>query len=239
MDVVNTSNLCIVPSDVNLREILYSIDSMTREDLSNKYNYFIGRDWYCNTIAYHTLDSIMYHLLTCLKLSGTGIGKGMKFADILIIKATNKVDEDAEKSGNINISFIPSDRVFEIRDDILNGKESDNTIIFDQENSDYIDIDKYTKHVMSKDYCVTISTKSPCMTLVILYVFLENLFSKIISMYIVALEEGDENPLISINFNDLIEVHCTGDSDGKPMISIRPGVMAKLGIKSDDVTEEE
>ena len=68
----------------------------------------------------------------------------------------------------------------------------------------------------------------------IAYVFIENLYRHMVTK-IVQLDKSS----VMINFNDLIEFHAIRKKENSVEIRLRPGMGAKLIIKSDESTESD
>ena len=102
-------------------------------------------------------------------------------------------------------------------------------------NEAYTAIDRKARYTLSNNYAITITDDNVYFAFAITYVFILNIFRKL-------LQDLGDNPtktLSSVNFNDNIEFHAMRDDEGFVKLAMRPGLNAKLLIKSDETTEED
>ena len=96
----------IIPQDKYTKDFLYDVDCETKGDVAEKFGSIINYNWHCNTIANTTIESIIKALNTDMHDSGCKNAK-FDFYNLFTVKVTTKINESAEKEGNINVSFEP------------------------------------------------------------------------------------------------------------------------------------
>ena len=247
----------IIPQDKESNIFLYDVDAQTKIMIEEMFGIIINYDWHCNTIAEVTIESIIKALNTDMKENGVKNVK-FNFYDLFGIKVTTKINEDAEKEGNINIAFEPgltAIRLIKEPDFKLfeKGKKEDVAKFFAIEipamdpdylkaiNQRYADIDQHARYNLNNNWALAV--KNPFMAFAVTYVFIFNLYCKLLR----ELGAHPELNMVSVNFNDLIEFHCSQvDDDYKEkypdimvLLTMRPGLTAKLLIKSDETTEDD
>jgi hypothetical protein len=235
--------LFVIPQDPNDREFLLSVDRRARAEINRIYGILIDYDWQANTIANGLVETIISDLAFLLK-NGAGGGIGIEFYDIIRAIVSIKTNEKAEKEGNINIYFEPGSKVTHL---IENGP--DTTEYIDkidpmkrfltgnpEEDDLYKNIDYHTRYNLTSTNGIMIPDHLKFSVFAIGYTFLECMYLEI--LYRLAnmdAEEGEEK-LVSVNFNDNIEIHGVM-KNGTVNIIMRPGMNAKLLIKCDQITE--
>ena len=90
-------------------------------------------------------------------------------------------------------------------------------------------IDKIARKVLSDKHSIILP--KDYMAISIAIAFLENLYRELIQKLVLL-----KKTIVTVNFNDLIEFHATRKNDSVD-IKLRPGMGAKLIIKSDESTE--
>lgn len=253
----------IIPQDKESRLFLRDVDMETKIDVEQRFGTIINMDWHCNTIANCVVESIIKAMNTDMKIAGAKYAK-FNFYELFTARVTTKVNESAEKEGNINISFEPGptaiDLIKGINDKMttpiepvkkeeffkIEMPDTDQDIV-DQINQKYIDIERQARYVLTNNYGITIPDNNIYMGYAVTYTFIINIFRKL-------LRELGENPdqnLVSANFNDNIEFHASRDekesvdtngetfTESMITLAMRPGLNAKLLIKSDEVTEDD
>lgn len=231
--------LYVIPNDSIMREQLLNIDRMTKDSLARCHKIFVPQDWQCNTMANSYIES----LIRTLELSMRQAGEvAINFYDMFTAHVTVKTNNDAEKNGNINIEFIPGPTLQQIigrnvADAATEEPLTDITAVFgfgdDKTNPSYAQfstIDRIAMMDLSEKYSIT-SPKDWLVTAVA-YRFIENL----VKYMMIALVAEDAS-LVSVNFNDNIEFHAMRTDNDSVKITLRPGMNAKLLIKSDELTE--
>lgn len=238
------SRMLIVPSDPNDKIDLQAIDEKTKEDLRLRHRLFIQRTWECNTIAFILVANMCRVINSHILNNGVEVlihaeGSEINFYDLFKVTATNKKNDRAEKTGNINVKFTPEKKVDLIATDYAN---TDNTFIdykiayiFPEDEAmtnAFLHIDELTRRKAKDKYDVVLPHK--WMSIAITNVFMENVFRYLITK----LEKTGRRSLM-INFNDLIEfaIQRNNEPDGGYDIYLRPGMGAKLVMKSDESTE--
>jgi hypothetical protein len=234
----NTSILYIMPQDQETRTDILNTDLNTKEDVRRLYRWHIMQNWQCNTIANALIENMVRTMSLELKNTRNRNTK-FNFYDLIEAQVSVKQDEDAEKEGNINISFHPGSRVDALISD--NIKREDREFAYANpaikfsvpENEDRSKamnlLDRVTRRELSEKYGIVLPNEWGAIA--IADTFVENLFREIILKNVLS-----KKPSVSINFNDNIELHAI-TKDDKLSIFMRPGMNAKLLIKSDEITE--
>ena len=235
--------LFIIPQDPVDREFLQSVDRRTRSEINRIYGILVDYDWQCNTIANAMVETIISDLAFMLK-SGSSGGVGIEFYDILRAIVSIKTNEKAEKEGNINIYFEPGSKITGLIENGPDKTEYGEKIIPMQrfltgdadEDNLYRNLEYHTRYNLTSINGIMIPEHQKFFTFAIGYTFIECIYLEI--LYRLAnMDAGDgEEKLVSVNFNDNIEIHGIM-KDGTVNITMRPGMNAKLLIKCDELTE--
>ena len=247
MNLIERTNindrLYVIPQDPVNKTAMLSIDRHTKEDVRRKYGFYAENDWVCNTIANCYIEVIIRHLGLDVKDNGNADAM-INMYDLYVPRITLKHNEDAEKEGNINIAFTNGPRVEELIKDTTPRDQQDLTrvdpsLVFSFEDKDrteyYEKLDKVTRIELSRKYNITIpDSKVKFIATAIADRFIENLIREL--LYMIA---NSENEVESINFNDNIECHAIKEEDNTVRITLRPGMNAKLLVKSDETTEND
>ena len=240
-----------IPQDEYTRNCLLSVDQQSKIDVEQKFGFPINYDWHCNTVANCTVEAIISAMNADMKYDGAPSAR-INFYDVFIAKVTTKINEDAEKEGNINISFEPGPTAVNLITTEIPKNEEDIEQVDPKEfftiedpdmdstqlaamNEAYTAIDRKARYTLSNNYAITITDDNVYFAFAITYVFILNIFRKL-------LQDLGDNPtktLSSVNFNDNIEFHAMRDDEGFVKLAMRPGLNAKLLIKSDETTEED
>lgn len=235
------SQILITPSDQRDRIDLQAIDQKTKEDLRLRHKLMIQRDWECNTIAYLFITNMCRVINSHILHNGVEVlihaeGSELNFYDLFRISVTNKKNDNAEKTGNINVKFKVEKKVDEI---IEHYEETDNTFLdakiayqFPDDEAltqAFLKIDDLTRRKAKEKYGIVLSYK--WMAVAITYIFIENTYR-----YMIEKLMKTERNMLMVNFNDIIEFHIMRE-DLK--IYLRPGYAAKLIVKSDESTESD
>lgn len=243
----------IIPQEPDTCNFLYDVDCETKRDVEVWFGSLINYDWHCNTIANCTVEAIIKALNVDMAQSGAR-SAWFNFYDMFFIKVTNKINEKAEKEGNINVAFEPGptaiklidtnvskvDEVIERMDCakffLIENPDEDPEVLTAQ-NEKYSAIDRQARYVLSNNYAITIPESNKYMAFGVTYLFIRNIFRKLLA----EIAEHPEMSLVSVNFNDNIEFHAarSEDDESKIILAMRPGLNAKLLIKSDEMTEDD
>lgn len=235
---LSNSILYIIPQDEETRTDILNIDQNTKEDVRRLHRLYISHNWQCNTIANAVIENMIRTIFMDLKNTRNG-NTAFSFYNLIEAYVTVKRDEDAEKEGNINIAFRTGPLVDKIIADDTPREDREFTFITpearygandkDPLTAKMLLLDKVTRKDLGDRYGILLP--EPWMAVAIAVVFIENLFRELVMK--IALTN---KPSASINFNDNIEFHAIVKKDGLTM-SMRPGMNAKLLIKSDELTE--
>lgn len=247
-DYFSQRRIAKIPQDPVTREFLKLIDRETRMDISERFGIIVDYEWHCNTIANAVIESIIIALGSDIKTAGAPKA-ALNFYNLFSVIVTTKKNARAEKEGNINISFEPGIVAVElienppVKEDALQVKPIEFFKIEDDDlDEDYLDamndayrnIDRHARYTLSNQYGIAIPEQNQMYSFAIAYTFISNIIRALLQ----DLGENPEKELTSTNFNDNIEMHALRKGEGV-VIAMRPGMNAKLLIKSDDVTEED
>lgn len=240
-----SDKLYIIPQNERTRISLLNVDRATKETLMLRHRIVIHSDWECNTIANVCIETLFRSLYD--GLLGTTVTSSSEDAS-LITKAklsffrlfdvivTEKRNDDADKVGNINISFTPGDRGLEIIQE--DGRPVEEYISPEAAyinpassamNDFFLKVDKKCRYTLMQKHQILQSNE--WISIAIAYTFIENLFRELMRELTLG-----ESKMVAINFNDNIEFKATKKDSGC-VIKIRPGMASKLNIKSDETTE--
>ncbi len=245
--------LYIIPQDEETRISILNIDRKTKEDLRKNYKIHADHDWQSNTIANVTIENIIKSL--ALEIVHDQQAEPINFFNLFTSTVTVKRDEDAEKEGNINISFTHGEEAGKFIKDFVAGIEESDMVYPRLELLIYPDpstrklpdnpfglseaeavrlakIEKHTRLELSEKYSINI-TDTSASTATITYVFVKNIFRHLLEKIKLTNKSS-----ASVNFNDNIEFHALVKADSFSL-TMRPGMNAKLLIKSDATTESE
>ena len=235
----------IIPmEDPETTDDLMAIDRKTKEDMRTEHKLYINSDWECNTIACtvcETLIGVLYsHIIKngVSFLSEVADAGSLNFYDLLIVSVSYKENKSADKVGNLNIMFHPGKDIDPIVSDPdlypnVEYMEPKARFSFpnDQDLTDaFAKIDILARREIKDNYSIIMPTAFG--SIAVCYVFLRNLYQYLVLKLI----KSERNSVI-INFNDIIEFYAQKEEDGCK-VYIRPGMGAKLIIKSDISTEE-
>jgi archaellin len=239
------SRLFVIPNDMETRDDLLAIDRKTKEDVRLKHRLFVNTDWEANTITNVYVESLIRVLYSHIKNNGVHVlsddaDNSLTFYDLLEIAATNKKNENAEKTGNINIKFMPGKDVEGIiSDDVPDDKKPPVEFIEARAMFSFPD-DAATSNAMQKIDTIaqkelkekySIILPNTWHVTAIAYAFIENIYR-----YLATKLVKTDKSSVMLNFNDIIEFHAIRKGDAID-IKLRPGMGAKLIIKSDESTE--
>ena len=226
------------------KEFLLSVDRRARAEIQRIYGILVDYDWQANTIANGVIETLITDLAFMLK-NGANNGIGIEFYDIIKAVVSIKTNEKAEKEGNINIYFEPGSKAISL---IENGPDT-TTEYVDKidpstrfltgdpaEDDFYKNLEYHTRYNLSSVNGIMIPDHLKFSVFAIGYTFLECLYTEILYRLANMDAEDGEEKLVSVNFNDNIEIHGIM-KNGTVNITMRPGMNAKLLIKCDEVTE--
>lgn len=241
----------IRPNDQETWDDLLAIDRFTKDELRQRFKTWLDHDWEANTIATCFTEflcrTLYMHITTSDKTEVTNVIErdttgeiSFNFMDLFTIKVSEKRNDDAEKAGNINIFFIM-------------GKEAENIIANDIPREErkiepisieafvveklnektmevYKTIDKMARKELLDKYGISIGV--PYVAFITAFIFFRNFFEELINKLVT-----EDKRSTSINFSDIIEFYAERNANDEVVISARPGMAAKLIIKSDETTE--
>lgn len=239
------NKMYIIPQDVETREDLLAIDRATKEDIRLKHRLYLNTDWACNTVANTVVESLVKILYSHIKDNGVRVldagDTELDFYDLIDIAASNKKNEAAEKTGNINVKFRPGRAVDAIVADDTPRENKDFPFVEITAAYSYPDdmertqamlkIDKVSRKILADKYSFILPKDFEAVATAV--VFIENIYRHLVQKIVLT-----GKPSAMINFNDIIEFHAAKKGDSID-IRLRPGMGAKLIIKSDEETEEE
>ena len=235
--------LFVIPQDPEDRRFLQAVDRKTMVDVENIYGSFIDYDWQANTITNCLVETFISTLAFMLESGAASNGVGIKFYDILQLAVSIKTNDKAEKEGNINIYFKPGEKIESLITDgpqeysnVKISAQERFTVKDPEEELFYSQLDKNARYRLNIEHGIVLLDHLKYTVFAIAYTFFENLYCEILYR-LSNLGDDSEEKLISVNFNDNIEIHGTLDENGNARITMRPGMNAKLLIKCDKVTE--
>lgn len=243
----------IIPQDKMSRDFLYEVDQETKMDIRRYFDPcpLVNYDWHCNTIADLAIEGFIKSINTDMK-ENNAKKAAMNFYDLFSIRVTTKINEDAEKEGNINIAFTPGPTAMkQISEPVLKTNDpqvkttfkeffkieipDEDPDVVEAINKKYMDVDRFIRYNLSNNYAITMSDDTAFMSFAICYYFVLNIFRKLLR----ELGASPDQNQITINFNDLIEFHVYKNEEDEVNFFMRPGLNAKLLIKSDELTEDD
>lgn len=250
IDQYSNQRLLVIPQEPEAHAKLQSIDRKTRHDVQVMYGIISESDWQMNTIANTAMETLIELLHTQLQLDAGMSGANgpiaaCNFYDTFFIKATNRITEEADKEGNINIEFQAGPRAIALISQKERpplppkvspieryGMESELPALhelFDR-------VDRTTRYALSKKYRFVMADNLKFGTLAVLDQFMLNLFEYLLF----ELGQDQDKAIATVNFNENVEIHALRNTeDGTIQLKMRPGMNAKLLIKNDGVTESD
>lgn len=238
-EYVLNDRLYVIPQDPENRISILNVDRKTKEALRLKHRIYVEHDWQCNTIANAYIESIIRALGLDIKNTGNA-NASWNFYNLFTARATIKRNEDAEKEGNINIAFDTEKGIEDIITDTTPIEERKYNYItpeaaysFPNNNAmteAYKKIDTASRMELHNKY--SISIPNDWVVTATGVVFFENIIRELLFMV-----ANSSKQTASINFNDNIECHAIIKNEKNVLITLRPGMNAKLLIKSDETTE--
>lgn len=242
----------ITPNDPVQREVLEKVEMGARSKLMTDYHASLNSG-FLTTIACVYYESIVRCLVRIMRDTKTD-NATINFFDLFAAQATTRVNEDADKEGNINVKFVAGPATRRLIEtgtvDTIRPEMWQKTII--------ADVQKYAANVLYKKHRLYIpKSDSNNIITTVAYVYFEFLI-RTLNMMI----EGDASNSAMINFLDLFELHIfkmknvmepekkaegeeepneepavTREKPDRIDVKIRPGMAAKLIIKDDHTTE--
>jgi len=233
-----------IPNEPVQREDLLNVDRKTKEELRLRHRLFINNDWEANTIALKTVESIISAIYSHIRNNGIKVlsdpeANMIDFYSLVKVFATNKKNESSEKVGNINVVFRPGKDVDAIiSNDVPPDKREIEFIALDAayiypDNDELTNamkkIDKVARRIIADKHSILLPKEWEAIATT--YIFLTNLYMELVRKLVLSGKQST-----TINFNDIIEFHATKKGEGC-VINLRPGMGAKLIIKSDQDTD--
>lgn len=249
-DPFNQRKIAYIPQDPRTNAFLKAVDAQTKSDVFEQFDISITYDWYATTQTTVIIDSIISALSTTMKSEGAR-NVAMNFYNLFFVEVNTKTNIRAEKEGNINIAFEAGP----VAEDLITteAKKGDTPVepvdpkqffmIEDPDMSEdalamankmYYEIDRLARYNLSTNYGITISDGKAMTPTAVAYCYIQNIFRGLLF----ELGADAEKTLASVNFNDKIEFHAMR-KDGGILFAMRPGLQAKLLIKSDEHTEDD
>ena len=107
---LDTDKMCvdmlIVPQDRTMKIDIAHIDRKAMNVLSNRYGILFPEVWGATTVATVVIQEAIKQLSAKMKISGKR-SASVNFNDIIELHVSYKENDDAEKEGNIIITFTP------------------------------------------------------------------------------------------------------------------------------------
>ena len=235
-----------IPQYPETRQDLLMVDRQTKEDVRIRHRLYINSDWECNTITLTVLETLARVLHAHIKDNGVGIldkdyGNAIDFYGLLLVTASNRKNAKAEKNGNINIVFkkgigvdaiVSDDTPKDVKDTEYVSMDAFCTDVNDEEFTQaMLKVDRMARKQLNDKNSILLPKNF--MAITIARVFIDNLYRQLVQKAVLS-----DKSKVTINFNDIVEIHATKKDDGV-IISLTPGMAGKLIIKYDGVTERE
>jgi len=223
-----------IPMEPIMREQLQKICRLTQMALrDNKYNLIIPHEWQTNTIANCFIESLIRYMTASMLKNGSVV-EYINFNNLLKFQLSYKQNDDAEKEGNINITIRPG----------LNAKL---LIDSNKEYDDEKDSEELIKKHLDEITKITCNELNQKHKIIIPHAWhanaITNCFIETLIRYLISSMQINGSSIESVNFNDTLEFHLSYKKNAEGIlegaITIRPGINAKLLVKSDTFTEEE
>ena len=242
---MSASRPYVYPIDKESRDDVLIVDRLTKEELRLKHRLYLQTDWESNTVANAVMETALRVMYAQIMNMGVHVldddmDNTLIFYDLIEIAASNKKNESAEKTGNINVIFTPGERVKDIISDDtpINERKIEYcdfrkvyTIPDDEALTNVMHrIDTIARKLLLEKYSLALSADWSAIATA--YIFLENMYRQLIMKL-----NASDKKMVIINFNDLIEFYAQKNSNGEAQVFTRPGMGAKLIIKSDATTE--
>lgn len=246
LDYYSNRKLMVIPQEPDMMEKLLSIDRKTRADVGAKFGIMCNMDWQMNTFANATFEAILQNMALECQVEG-GAQAAFNFYNCFFAKTSYRKQEDADKEGNINIVFGPGPRATALisatEKEPLGDPQPPEAVYgwkhLDMPNAEEIDeyyrkIDRNARFNISKKYGFVLPDDMYFGAFAVLDTFFMNLYEYMLY------ELGQDEKLVlsTVNFNDNVEFHAIRKPEGV-VFMLRPGMNAKLIIKSDETTEDE
>lgn len=246
-DCLHINVIFEIPNDPEMNENLRAVDDSATSEADSRQIKGLYT-WAITTIATSYLENMIKIL--SLKMNENR-DSTVDFCNLLSCTATIRKNEDAEKEGNINISFRPGEFILKESEVGSVGKikanirgEFDNVaskfIKINPNHISELDEDLKILHTIEKATIRELNNKnnmvipSDWLATKVTFIYVKHIYIRLLNL----IENGSR--AASVNFQDLIEFHVrlvTEEDGQKIKFILRPGVNSKLFIKSDDVTE--
>jgi len=109
-EAVSTEKMCadmlITPQDISMKVDVAHIDRRASSVLANRFGVYFSEPWVATTVATVVLQSAIKELTAKMQASGKK-SASINLNDILELHVSCKENEEAEKEGNIIITFTP------------------------------------------------------------------------------------------------------------------------------------
>lgn len=241
-DFYSNKKLMVIPQDPDDLEKLKAIDQKTRYDVA-RFGIICDREWQMNTVANVAFECILQRMAVDCQVEG-GRQTAFNFYNCFYAKTSYRRQEEADKEGNLNVVFSPGTRAVKLISAETTppevGEATTAEAIYnwkmqgDEIDEFYRGIDRLARFTLSKKYQIVFSDDLSYATFAILDTFFMNLFQ----WMLYDLGQNPNNITSDVNFNDNVEFHAIRKEDGI-VFTMRPGMNAKLIIKSDETTEDE
>ncbi len=109
-EAVSTDKMCtdmlITPQDIIMKTDIAHIDKRSSQVLANRFGILFSEPWVATTVATVVMQQAIKQLTAKMAASGKK-SASINFNDIIELHVSTKENEDAEKEGNIIITFTP------------------------------------------------------------------------------------------------------------------------------------
>ena len=243
----------IIPQEESTKLSLLNVDRSTKEEAIKRHRIYIDTDWECNTIATSVILNLLkmlysnitsdINMMDVFHKENSSVQSLIKtsFFDLFDMDVTNKVNENADKEGNVNIAFYPGAAAERIISDDTPPQDRKYEFIQckalygENKNEAYQKVieklDKLARQECAKKYGIILPAEY--IAIAITVIFMENIYRELAQQIVIT---GKKT--VTINFNKTLIFSAMRKKD-KVEIYIKPGSKSKLRIKSDETTEQD
>ena len=230
----------ITPRDPVQKAVTEEIERAAARNLLQNYKIRLNGS-YLTTFACVYLEAII-RMLRKITRDTNVTDTGIDFVGLFRVESNNRSSEEGDKDGNINIVFTPGPLVTGIMERDY-APELSPDVVKDEANV-LSAVQNLCAQILSEKHKTVVDDRRRLT--IIAYVYFQYMFRQL-KLMAKGAEENGTGSAVSLNFLEMIEVHCNIEHETNPdnpdlvstsyVIKIRPGFQSKLLIKNDDVTE--
>lgn len=245
-DYRNGTYLMVPTTDENLR-FFGNVERKTKELLRKRFKINVTSDWEIYTISITTIHSACILLASKMR-SNFWEPDSVEFYDMLTVGSSNRKNNKAEKTNNINCIFVAGDAIEKISSDPDNfwnqpQMRAADAFLPDSQDPEFPwnwkelrAIAKNAAYMLSYNHGISVAERDLAIILATAYVFLENCYKQLIIDTV-----SREDKLITkvtYELGTLIRLNGRESDNQTITIELTPGPGAKKIIK-DDLNEGE